>query len=109
MVNWKDCIVPYGKRRPVPPPPLPLPKKRIPVKCSTCRNRTCRERFVVGKMIETCSMGCFGLSVAVRSGGKCRRRMAPGSLCMPDLLNGGTMVHWKPYFAHCPQMRIWKT
>ena len=19
------------------------------------------------------------------------------------------MVHWKPYFAHCPQMRMWKT
>ena len=35
--------------------------------------------------------------------------MAPGSLCMPDLLNGGTIVHWKPYFAHCPQIRIWKS
>ena len=26
-------------------------------------------------------MGCFGSSVAERSGGKCRRRMAPGSQC----------------------------
>ena len=45
MVNWKDCIVPYGKRKTVPPPPFPLPKKWIPVKCSTCGNRKCRERF----------------------------------------------------------------
>lgn len=45
MVDWKDCIVPYGKRKPVPPPPFPLPKKRIPVKCSACGNRKCRERF----------------------------------------------------------------
>lgn len=43
MVNWKDCIVPYGKQKPVPPPPFPLPKKRMLVKCSTCGNRTCRD------------------------------------------------------------------
>ncbi len=54
-------------------------------------------------------MGCSGSSAAGRSSGNCRRRMAPGSLCMPDSLNGGTMAHWRPYFAHCPQMRIWKT
>ena len=30
-------------------------------------------------------------------------------LCTHDLLNGGMMVPWRPYFAHCPQMRIWKT
>lgn len=36
----KYIIVPYGKRKPVPPP-----KKRIPVKCSTCGNRKRRERF----------------------------------------------------------------
>ena len=45
MVDWKDCIVPYGKRKPVPPPPSPLPNKRIPVKFSTCGTRKCRERF----------------------------------------------------------------
>lgn len=27
VVNWKDCIVPYGKRKPVPPPPLPAAEK----------------------------------------------------------------------------------
>ena len=54
-------------------------------------------------------MGCSGSPAAVRSGGNCQRHMVPGSLCMPDSLNGGMMVHWKPYFAHCPQMRMWKT
>ena len=35
--------------------------------------------------------------------------MAHGSLCTPDLPNGGTAAHWKPCFVHCLQMRIWKT
>ena len=39
----------------------------------------------LGKVIETCSMECFGMFAAERSGGNCRRRMAPGSLCMSDL------------------------
>ena len=47
--------------------------------------------------------GMLWIAAAEHGGGNCRRRMAPGSPCMPDLLNGGTMVHWKPYFAHCPQ------
>ena len=33
----------------------------------------------------------------------------PGGLCAPDLPNGGTMAHWKRCFAHCLQVRIWKT
>ncbi len=49
------------------------------------------------------------MPTAERSGGNCRRRMAPGSLCTPDLPNGGMTVHWRPYFVRCPQMRIWKT
>ena len=61
------------------------------------------------KADRECSKGCSRSPAAEHSGGNSRRRMAPGSLCMPDLLNGGTTVHWKPYFAHCPQMQIWKT
>ena len=53
--------------------------------------------------------GMLWIARREHSGGNSRRRMAPGSLCMPDLPNGGTTVHWKPYFAHCPKMQIWKT
>ena len=28
--------------------------------------------------------------------------MAPGSLCMPDLPNGGMTAQWKPYSTHAP-------
>lgn len=35
--------------------------------------------------------------------------MAPDSLCMPVLPNGGMMAHWKGCFAHYPQIQIWKT
>lgn len=42
MIDYKDCIVPYGKRVVPPPAPFPLPKKRVPVRCSTCANQECR-------------------------------------------------------------------
>lgn len=46
MIDYKGCIVPYGKLAAPPPAPFPLPKKRIPVRCSTCGNKKCHSRFM---------------------------------------------------------------
>jgi len=47
-----------------------------------------------------------GMLWIARSGAQ-RRELpeayGPWQSVYADLLNGGTMVHWKPYFAHCPQ------
>ena len=53
-------------------------------------------------------MECSGLSEAAPSGGNCRRPTAPGSQCMPDLPNGGMIVHWKEYFTHFLGMQTWR-
>lgn len=46
MINWKDCIVPIGGRAEQKAFPLQK-KKRIEVRCSTCKYQSCHERFSV--------------------------------------------------------------
>lgn len=42
MTNWKDCIVIIGEGA-AHSPPAPR-RRRIPRKCSTCTDRSCRQR-----------------------------------------------------------------
>ena len=53
-----------------------------------------------------------GMLWIVRSGAQWRElpeAYGPWQSVYARFAKGGTMVYWKPYFAHCPQMRIWKT